>query len=335
MTRADVARYAGVSSAVVSYVVNNGPKRVAPATESRVREAVELLGYQPNLSARALRSGTTHMLGLVLTDWLNPYFAELAQAIELAATARGHAVVMTHSNSDAQVEAQRVAELSGRQVDGLLISSMLTDDELAAAAVSRRGSTLPTVLLNRPGPVAGFSSVGPDFRGGARAMVEHLIGYGHRRIALATGSLETSPLEPREAGWLAALHAAGLRPGPVGRGGYTRESGYAMGRQMLTMKRPPTAIFAVSDLTGVGILRAAHELGLRVPEDVAVVSFDGTSESEFSWPSLTSVRQPLQEMASAAVSRVLDTLPHDDHQLFDTTLIIRRSCGCGGAPGPR
>ena len=266
-------------------------------------------------------------LGLVLTDWLNPFFAELAQAVELAAAGHGRAVLMANSAEDPATERARIGDLESRQVDGLLVTSLLPHDALLAWA-ARRDAANPVVLLNADAPISGFLTIGPGFVEGARSAVEHLITHGHRRIAILTGSQD--PQEPRERGWRLALRDAGLRPGPVGRGRFTRESGYELARRMLTSARPPTAIFAVSDLIGVGVLRAAHESGVKVGTDLAVACFDGTREAEYAWPPLTAVRQPLAAMAAAAVDAVLDPLAAaaQPHQTFPTALSVRRSCGC-------
>ncbi len=331
VTRNDVARQAGVSSAVVSYVVNRGPKRVAPATEQRVRAAIERLGYQPNLTARALSSGSTQTFGLLVPDLMNPYFAEFAHAIEGAAAGRNHSMLVGNSDSDPTVERRRMADLEARQVDGLLLASVLPHGELADWIGRPRVRRTPTiVLLNSPGPVAGVITVGPDFRAASGHGVRHLIDHGHRRIALLTGSAANLPTEPRELGWRDTLAAAGLPTGPILRGTYTRESGYLLAREMLAAAHPPSAVYAVSDSIAVGVVRAAHELGVRIPDDLAVVSFDGSRETEFSWPPLTCLRQPIEAMAATAVAELLrpDPAAQDSHHVFESPLIIRRSCGC-------
>jgi LacI family transcriptional regulator len=327
VTRSDVARYAGVSTAVVSYVVNNGPRKVAPATEAKVRDAIDRLGYRPNLSARALRLGATEMIGLVVPDSSNPFFAEYGQAVERAAAERGHALVMANSASDGALERRHVESLASRQVDGILVASTLPRRELALS----RHQEVTTVLLNLDGPVPGYHTLGPDFTRGTVAVVGHLLEvHGARTVALATGHEGPIETNSREQGWREALWRSGQPDGPVVRGEYTRDGGYAMGRALLQQGRPD-AVFATSDLQAVGVLRALHEAGLRVPQDIALVSFDGTSESEFCWPALTVARQPVAEMAQAAVAAVLDRRsPHpDQHQLFQTELVLRRSCGCG------
>ena len=325
VTRSDVARYAGVSTAVVSYVVNNGPRNVAPATEAKVRDAIDRLGYRPNLSARALRLGATEMIGLVVPDSTNPFFAEYGQEVERAAAERGHALVMANSASDGALERRHVESLASRQVDGILVATTLPRHELALT----RHREVRTVLLNLDGPVAGYHTLGPDFTRGTAAVVGHLLDvHGARTVALATGHHGPIEANSREQGWREALWRSGRPEGPVVRGDYTRDGGYAMGRALLEER--PDAVFATSDLQAVGVLRALHEAGLRVPEDIALVSFDCTSESEYCWPALTVARQPVAARARAAVAAVLDPLTEhpDQHQTFQTELVVRRSCGC-------
>lgn len=331
ITRADVARYAGVSSAVVSYVVNNGPRQVAPATAARVREAIDVLGYRPNVNARALRLGRTTMLGLVVPDCSNPFFAEYALEIEQVAADRGIAVLVASSNSDVAQEGRLMADLIGRRVDGLLVSAVAGPHRHRPAV--DRADTPATVYIDSALPAAGHQTLGADARGGARLAVSHLLEtHDHETVALLIGSGIRSTVDEREVGWQDALRAGGRTYGPVVRSPFTREGGYAGALQLLTGDRPPTAVFTSNDLQAIGLLRAAHELGIRVPEDLAVVSFDDTQEAEYCWPPLTSVRQPLHEMAQAAVRAVLEPpSARGRHQSFAVDLVIRESCGCKNA----
>jgi LacI family transcriptional regulator len=329
VTRADVARYAGVSSAVVSYVVNHGPKPVAPATAARVREAIDLLGYRPNVTARALKLGTTGMLGLIVPDSSNPFFAEYALEIEQVAADRGMVLLMANSNSDAEVEAHLIMDLLGRQVDGLIVSP--------AAGLPRqrpaRRSPTPTVYIDNAVSVPDLATIGTDAVAGSRLAVEHLLGgHGHDSVALLVGSGYRRTVDEREFGWRQAVREAGRPDGLVLREPFTREGGYQGGLRLLAMRPRPTAVFTSNDMQAVGLLRAAHELDVQVPEDLAIVSFDGTSESEYCWPPLTTARQPIREMAEAAVQVVVDPVGPPVHQMFPVELVIRRSCGCEPAP---
>jgi LacI family transcriptional regulator len=325
VTRDDVARQAGVSSAVVSYVVNNGPKSVAPKTAARVRDAIELLDYRPNPSAKALRKGRTDILGLVLADD-NPFFIEYASAIAEEAYQRGRALMIANARHDLESETRLVDDLLARQVDGIIAASVSHDPHDAF----RRSFRLPPiVLLDASTAVSGFAGVGLDGAAAGRLAVEHLVGvHGHRRIGLALGEVGEGVEDPRERGWREALRSAGLPEGPVARVPWTRDGGYEAGRLLLDSPDPPTAVFACSDLVAVGLLRAAHERALALPGDLAVVSFDGTKEAEYSWPPLTVVAQPIAAMARAAVTLALDPARATPYAQFQGTLVVRRSCGC-------
>jgi LacI family transcriptional regulator len=176
--------------------------------------------------------------------------------------------------------------------------------------------------------------VGVDLAAGARIAVEHLIGHGHANIALAMGTNTANDFDRREQGWLEALESAGLPEGPIVRGPFTREGGYTAGRRLLASANRPTAIFASSDMQAVGILRAIHEAGLTVPGDIALSSFDGSAEAEYSWPPLTTVEQPVRDMAEAAVAALVGARRGEqpEHRTFPTALRVRQSCGCAPAP---
>jgi LacI family transcriptional regulator len=314
VTRNDVAQYAGVSTAVVSYVVNDGPRPVASDTRERVLEAIRALGYRPNATARALRTGLTRTLGLITPDGGNPLFAELAKAIDKAAAERGYVVLQTSADGDAEIERAKVAELLARRVSGLL---------LVASSVQHELPEVPVVAINRE--LAGISSVRPDYREGARRGVEHLMGHGHRRIGLIVGGPDRSE---RELGYRDALQTKGLVGGPLVRAEFSRRGGYEAMRELLAEPDRPTAVFASSDLQGIGVLKAIHEAGLRIPEDIAVVAFDGTAETEFSWPPMTVVRQPLELMAGEAVRRLVEGESKVESLSCRTELVVRASCGC-------
>ncbi|MEU4606605.1 LacI family DNA-binding transcriptional regulator [Kribbella sp. NPDC023972] len=319
VTRNDVAEYAGVSTAVVSYVVNEGPRPVSPETRERVLEAIRVLGYRPNATARALRLGTTRTFGLITPDGGNPLFAELAKAIDKAASARGHVVLQTSADGDPETEQAKIAELLVRRVSGLLLVAPTDDLDLGEVDV-------PVVAINRVLPAA--SSVRPQYREGARLGVEHLIGHGHHTVGLVIGRSRDGRPAERELGWRDALRRAGLEDGPIARTTFSRPGGHEAGLELLAATNRPSAIFASSDLQAVGVLRAIHEAGLTVPDDIAVLAFDGTAETEYSWPPLSVVRQPLEQMAREAVSRLIDGQDAIEALTYPTELILRRSCGC-------
>lgn len=333
-TRADVAKLAGVSTAVVSYVVNNGPRPVAVGTAARVREAMDLLGYLPNASARALRRGTTETLGLVLADPVNPFFAEYTAELVRAASALGKRLLIAEILEE-QAELAVLEDLVARRVDGLLLATgMLSPGRSRLLA----GAGIPTVFISSANRVPGARTVGSDAVGAAEGLVKHLVRHGRRRIGLVIGTGGFGDPDPRKVGWRNSLRLAGLSEGASVMMPFTRQGGYLGASALLEENPELDAVFASNDLQAIGLVRALHERGIRIPEDVAVVSFDGTQESEFCWPPLTVARQPLSELAAAALA-LLDTPERAEgtHVQLQTEFIRRASCGCTqsmGADGP-
>jgi LacI family transcriptional regulator len=327
VTRTAVARHAGVSTAVVSYVLNNGPRPVAKSTRERVLRSIEVLGYRPNAVARALKTQRTHTIGLLVPDNSNPYFAELAKAIEDVAYSRGYALLLGNSDNDRRREKFQLAALRDRQVDGLLVIGTSAEADLGDYC----GDGPPVVLLDRAAGTVPCPSVVVDNEGGAYAGVRHLLGHGHRRILCIAGPGDVPVAVDREKGWREALAEAGISTkGLVVRTEFSRREGYEAARAALARSPRPTAIFASSDLQGIGVLRACHELGLSVPGDAAVLAFDGTQESEFTSPPLTVIQQDIRTIAESAVSMLLtrERPEHPAHLVAPCQLVIRRSCGC-------
>jgi LacI family transcriptional regulator, galactose operon repressor len=322
VTRADVARYAGVSSAVVSYVVNEGPRPVAPATAERVRRAIEVLGYRPNASARALRRGVSDIIGLVL-PYYNPLFAELGLEIQRLAAGTNRSVLVGTAMGRQRHGDRVIEQLLSQQVEGIIVRGDAANrDPFASVRVD-----VPCVLLDTNVPIPGRRSVGSDLRGGADGLVEHLIlVHGLTRIGLVIGEDLSGLADPRELGWRDAQRRHGLPEGPIARGSFGRDGGYEAMLRMLSKK--PQAVFASSDQQAVGVVRALHEAGVRIPDDIAVVSFDGTVESEYTWPPLTVARQPVNEIAQEAFRLITENGPEELFHLFPTELVVRRSCGC-------
>lgn len=318
VTRADVARFAGVSTAVVSYVLNDGPRPVAEGTRHRVLEAVRMLGYRPNASARALKLGTTSQICLIVPGVGNPFFAWLTDRVESEARARGLGVVVVRSADGDVVHAVRRARYSS--TDAVMISNEMGVAELAQL----ESSDVPTILLNQPTDVIGMRSVSVDRYRGVRFAVDHLIGHGHRQIGYVG---PVGPQEIRWRGWSEALDSAGLPRGPAIRSAYSREDGYAAAGKLSRLPDGPTALFVASDELASGVMLGLHETGHRFPEDVALVSFDGTQEARYSIPPITSVTQPVDEMVRLAFELLTDTTPRDTIRLVPE-LTIRTSCGC-------
>lgn len=313
-TRADVARRAGVSDAVVSYVLS-GSHPVSEATRARVVAAIEELGYRRNATARALRRGRSDTVGLVLSDVENPHFMALARAVESRLASLGQALLIAELREDGSA----VRDMVARGVDALLVTGGPTPDVAAE---------VPTVLLDRAGPEPGHVTIGVDAVPAAVAAVDHLLErHGHRSVALITGGSPGDD-DPRGTGWRRAHADHGRPTGPVESTSWTRAGGAGAARRLLERDDRPTAVLAASDLIAVGVLRAALDLGLSVPGDLAVVSYDGTDEARFAASPLTTIEQPRTAMAELAVDLLLAGAREPAHHAFAAPLVVRRSCGC-------
>lgn len=332
--RADVARLAGVSPAVVSYVLNDSHP-VSPQTRAKVEAAIETLGYRPNALARSLATARSHMLGLLLPDSSNSFFAQLASAVENAALEAGFVVLLGNGADNAEREIGYVRTFLDRRADGMIAVPGGVFEE-GWREISR--ARIPAVSLDRlPGDLD-LPSVVVDNLGGGRTATEHLIGHGRTRIACITGGREMSSARGRAEGWELALRGAGL-PVPAEHvifGDFSAESGHAATLALLERDPEIDGIFVGSDLQGVGVLRALADLGLQAGRDLGVVSFDGTVLSEYMTPRLTTVTQPYDRLAAEAV-RMLVTLIEDPardrtdmHLVLPTVLVPRDTCGCRG-----
>ncbi|WP_051852235.1 LacI family DNA-binding transcriptional regulator [Streptomyces aureocirculatus] len=321
-TLTDVARRAGSSTAVVSYVMNNGPRPVAAATRERVLAAAAELNYRPNRVARALRSRTTGVVGLVLADASNPYFGALARHIEQALGARDKLTLT--GNADYSMDRQRhlVERFLAAQVDGLVIVSADGGADVAAEA---EAAGVPAVYVHhRPEP-GRAPVVGADDDAAVRAAVAHLRAHGHRRIAFLAGPDDAGPVGRRHAAWEAAADTTGDM---LLRCAYSRAAADELTRRLVARDAMPSALITATDEQAIGVLAGACATGLPVPGRLAVISLDGTPDSAHTAPALTVTEQPLRAMAQQAVDLLIDGAA--PRPLPEAALILRRSCGCGG-----
>lgn len=323
-TRADVARLAGVSTAVVSYVFNNGPRPVAADTAQQVREAAEKLHYRPNSVARALSTGSSKTLGIVVPDLTNPFFSGVYSALETAAARNGYSTLFMASHQNPEKEMDRISQLIAREVDAIIIAS--AQPTSALAGVPRK--ECPFIFMDQTQPVPGAKCVSTDFQAAVSLAVRHLLGHGYTNIAMLSGKADDGLSDKRIQSWYQAHKETEIPVGPVVQAHFTRQGGYDATLALLDSDHRPDAIFADSDLEAIGALRALHERHVRIPEDIAIVSFDGTVDSQFSWPALTVVQQDATAIAERMFQAALDPQNTPDLQLIDTTLVPRQSCGC-------
>ena len=324
VTIGDVADLAGVSIATVSRVVN-GRYGVSTTTQTRVQAVIDDLGYESSLVARSLRSQRTNVIGVLVPD-IEPFSAELLKGA--AKAVRGcdfEMVVYVAGRHDSEGwERRYISRLSGTLTDGTILVTPTVIDVAATQPVVAvdphvGGSTLPTVDSQ-------------NFEG-ARAMTAHLLALGHRRIAFLAGRPDLESARRREAGYRAALEAAGVGfdPDLVLVGGFTEATAAAPARELLTRTPRPTAIFAANDQSAIQTMRIAAELGISVPEQISVAGFDNTPDSALTSPPLTTVDQSIQALGQEAVRLVLELIedpsrnnPNDPiHITLPTELVIR------------
>lgn len=319
----DVAQKAGVSVATASRALADHP-RISQETKQRVRQAAEALGYTPSAIARSLVKQETRTLGVVTTTVTDPYAAELVRAVEDAAGAAGYTLLLLTSHNLPRREVAAIRSLQERRVDGIVVISPrgvdLYDDLLTHL-------TVPVVLVNHTLEHPRVRSVLADNRQGARLAVEYLLDLGYHRIAFIGGPTAGRSARERFQGYMEAIQAAHL---PVdsrlifpGQG--RAEDGRRALQEMLALSPPPDAVLCYNDLTAYGVLAQAWSMGVRVPDDLAVVGFDNIPFSELTAPPLTTVAQPTEEMGHAAVALVLRQRRGEEvtDVHFDCTLIER------------
>ncbi len=328
VTRSDVARRAGTSTAVVSYVINDGPRPVAADTRERVLQAIAELGYRPNRVAQALRGQRSRVLGLIVPDISNPFYAELARTIENHADLFGYTLVLGNSEQDAQRELRYVRTFLDRQVDGLILISGSSSEQLMSLFSE---IPVPFILLDRRINYAPNAFLlATDGVAGAAMATNHLLSMGHRKVAAMCGPSKM-PSE-RAKGYIKAMEEAGLPPVLYHSDDFDRQSTYELAREILGGRDGPTALFATFDLAGISILRAAVDCGISIPDDVAVIGYDDIQEGRFTIPRLSTVAQPTDALGRMATEHLVGLVEGRIERTFGTKLveprlIVRESCG--------
>jgi LacI family transcriptional regulator len=327
-TITSVARVAGVAVGTVSKHLNgSGP--VAVGTARRIQRAIDQLGYRVNLSARSLRARRSDSIGLVLPNLTNPFFAELAHAIQQAVTERGLQTLLCESDENPEREQRLLEDLEARQVDGVLFV------RAGERNVPGAGGRLPIVYVDRA--VSGRHSVGTDNRLGGALVAQHLLSLGHRRIAVLRADRASVACAERVRGLAAALRRRGaslreedVLSGTTGLGAHAQALECARRVQdLMRGRQPPTAIFATSDILAIAATRRLLELGYRIPEDVSVVGFDDIEMSSLVYPALTTVRQDRAAMAREAIGALELLMGGEEtppaEALVEPRLVVRSS----------
>ncbi len=323
----EVAKKAGVSPTSVSHVLNN-TRFVSEDVRERVNSAMRELNYRPNALARSLRRGETHTLGLILPDSANPFFAEVGHAIESAAFARGYSVILCNTENDEDKEHLYTEVLENKQLDGIIFVGAGENRESISAIIQ---NGIPLVVVDRDMGNLELDTVTTENHQGGFLATQHLLSLGHQIIGCITGPSNITPSAERVTGYREAHRQAGIHieDSLLVRGDFHAPSGYSAALQLLQRTPRPTAIFVCNDMMAIGALRAVAQLGLNVPEDIAIVGFDDIELASYTTPSLTTVAQPKQEIGQLAVKLIFERMGDHSlpprHNILSTQLIIRES----------
>ncbi len=337
----DVARATGVSQSTVSRVLSGAPTAVPIAAETRERvvAAARDLGYRPNPLARGLRGLRTMLLGVIVREITDPFFAGAIEAVSMEASRHGYNVVLGHAHGRADEAIALWGILEARHCDAILLLGDMSDQPRMIDDL--RHAQVPVVAMWQGSRSDGVASVSVDNRAGIVAVLDHLAGLGHRRIGFVAGR-SLGDIQEREAAYVD--HMAALGGPPLA--GYVQHAandppgaGNALGL-MLDLPEPPTAVVASTDVLAMGLLHEAHRRGILVPDELSIAGFDDISLAAYTVPALTTVRMPIRDMVAAAVGMVIgdgQSTARDRRQapLVQPSLVVRASTGPVRTGGPR
>lgn len=328
VTIKDIAREAGVSVTTVSRVINNKPD-VSDKTKEKILKIIDKFNYNPNSVARGLVMQKTHTIGLIIPDISNPFFPDIAKAIEDKAQKLGYSVILFNTDNHLEREKKGVELFKSKQVDGLIVSLSLGNEDILKDLKKRN---YPVVQIDR----AVFNHLYPlisiDNQKSAYKIVQFLIKKGHKRIAHITGDLNTTTARDRLSGYKNALRDFDIEIENklIIEGDYSKRAGVEGAEKFLKMKNPPTAVFAANDLTAAGVYNAVFAEGLSIPGDIAVVGHDDIDLASLLRPALTTMSQPMYSIGERAVTVLMKMINNDgelkiDDQILNTKLIRRES----------
>ncbi len=330
----DVAALAGVSTATVSNVLS-GSRYVGPERRSRVKDAIDELGYRPNGIAASLRSQRTKIIGIVVPDIVNAFFSSLVQHIEELAAGSGYQIILVSTNEDAEQERERMYALLSRRVDGLIVVPVSDAFETRSDVLSEG---VATVVVDRGCQMSGIDTIAADNVSAARDGTRHLIGLGHKDIAMVVSIPTLDNIQGRIEGYRMALTEAGLEDhAQIVVGGVTVESSRAAVVTCLDRQDRPTALFAGTNIVALGAIHAVRDLDLEFPRQVSLLGFD-----DFEWmtvlkPYISTIQQPTREMAAHAWRLLTDRLAGRRHEVarvrLPCTLHVRESTVMASAGG--
>jgi DNA-binding LacI/PurR family transcriptional regulator len=325
-----VAARARVSIATVSRTINHVPT-VDPNLAARVWKAVTELDYFPNTQARALVSGKSKLLGLIVSEITNPFFPELIQEFEQVAVAHGYEILIGSTNYETRTMEICARRMLERKVDGVAIMTFGVEEFLLDRFAI---DNIPVVFID-PAPSRPLSNVlTVDYHAGIYEAVQHLAVLGHRKIGFISGPLRLRSAESRKATFLACLHSTGLKADPTWliEGDHTLDGGRDAMQKILALSKRPSAIMCSNDMTAIGVQHALFEAKLKVPDDFSLIGFDDIHLAEYTIPPLTTIRMSCKDLAQKAVDNLLSRLKPASNKLdtvskINTRLIVRQTTG--------
>jgi LacI family transcriptional regulator len=327
LTIRDVAKAAGVSTATVSNVLNKRGK-VGRRTQGLVLSTVKRLGYLPNIHARRLASRDTRMLGIIVSDIVNPFFPEVIMSFLARTRQLGYETILSETNYDPRRTREAASRMMAHSVGGVAIMT----SEFSARLINELARRKIAVTFLDLGPARGYvSTLRIDYASGIEQIAQYLYQQGHRAIAFVAGRPKLKSNEARLEAYERSMQVLGLKPGPILHGDLRFEGGLAAGLAIAEMSPRPTAVMAVNDLTAVGVLKGLTSAGLRIPQDISVTGFDRTRLAEYSIPSITTVdihRDLLGQMAADALHELCRaTNPQGREYEISAELVVGNSSG--------
>ncbi|KQR50861.1 hypothetical protein ASF88_16675 [Leifsonia sp. Leaf336] len=326
-TIVDVAKEAGVSVSTASNALT-GVRRVKPETRRRVRKIADQLGYEPNLVARSLVSKRSSMVGILMPDITDNFLTAFVRGVERVVAPQGLGLMIGDSGNDSDREERYLKAFQDRRVEGLLIVPTAGTD---LAQVNAIADEIPTVVVDRE--IYGWTGdfVSCDHRRGAEMLVDHLVSLGHTRIAQLAGDQELSSARTRHSATRARLADHGLFSVTEGFSSFTTEDAKDQAARIVARAHDYTALIGGDDLLALAALGAAHRAGVSVPNDLSVAGFDDISFAELAWPALTTVRQPVERIATEATRLLLEREAGPGrHVLLQPELVVRDSTAAPG-----
>ena len=331
-TMSDVARLAGVGTMTVSRVLNR-TARVSSETEERVRDAIKKLHYRPNELARAFRGQRSRSIGLLVPYLFDPFFATCAHAASVVAREHGYSVITATTDEDPETEYGEIEQMLQRHVEGLLIIPAQTQSSRLTRTLFGR---TPVVFFDRPGVDDSLDSVLVENTEGARKMVEHLVGHGHRKISFMSMNRSLFTMEARYQGYSEAMRQAGLVEDVSFNCATAEDAEREVASRIKAAAGEPVAFFTANNLTTRSVFGALVHLGVKIPAEAAIAAFDDSELSELTSPPISVVRQPSYRLGESAARLLCERIEAEEEEhaaclkVLPVEIVLRRSCGCKG-----